>query len=100
MKSTLKNYFRDISYLTISVLLTFLLCPALINAQIDSKIIQTYEEDFGGNIVLGRPTDTSITINVYFDVNQDDVHIRYGTDQGSLDQETTHQTNIKTYVTV
>lgn len=35
-------------------------------------------ESFGGNIVLGRPTDRSITVNVLFTANQDSVYLEYG----------------------
>ena len=41
------------------------------------------QESFGGSIILGRPTDSAITVNVLFDSNQDSAFIEYGTSSGS-----------------
>lgn len=40
-------------------------------------------ETFGGNIVLERPTDLSITVNVLFTANQDEVYLEYGLASGT-----------------
>ncbi|MBL8191086.1 MAG: metallophosphoesterase, partial [Acidobacteria bacterium] len=52
-------------------------------------------ESFGGNIVLGRPTDRSITVNVLFTANQDSVYLEYGESPGLLTQQTTPKPNIR-----
>ena len=43
-------------------------------------------ESFGGNIVLGRPTDRSITVNALFMTDQDTVYLEYGEKSGTLDK--------------
>jgi len=45
-------------------------------------------ESFGGNIVLGRPTDRSITVSVMFPNYQDAVYLEYGTAPGKLTGKT------------
>ncbi|MBL8172843.1 MAG: metallophosphoesterase [Acidobacteria bacterium] len=52
-------------------------------------------ESFGGNIVLGRPTDRSITVNVLFTANQDSVYLEYGENPGLLTQQTAPKQNIR-----
>ena len=52
-------------------------------------------ESFGGNIVLGRPTDRSITVNVLFTANQDSVYLEYGESSGALMQQTAPKQNIR-----
>ncbi|HMX28531.1 MAG TPA: hypothetical protein PKC13_23290, partial [Blastocatellia bacterium] len=52
-------------------------------------------ETFGGNIVLGRPTDRSITVNVLFTANQDAVYLEYGESSGLLTKQTNQQQNIR-----
>lgn len=52
-------------------------------------------ESFGGNIVLGRPTDRSITVNVLFTADHDSVYLEYGVLPGALAQQTQPQSGIK-----
>ena len=51
-------------------------------------------EAFGGNIVLGRPTDRSITVNVLFPAAQDAVYLEYGETSGALTNQTVPKTAI------
>ena len=55
-------------------------------------------ETFGGNIVLGRPTDRSITVNVLFTANQDAVYLEYGESTGAYGKQTAPQQNIRASV--
>ncbi len=55
-------------------------------------------ETFGGNIVLGRPTDRSITVNVLFTANQDAVYFEYGESPGALTKQTNPQQNSRAKV--
>lgn len=50
---------------------------------------------FDGNIVLGRPTDRSITVNVLFRQDQDAVFLEYGERPGELTKQTSVRLNIK-----
>ena len=58
-------------------------------------VLAQTSESFGGNIVLGRPTDRSITVNVLFTANQDSVYLEYGDVSGALTQQTTPKQNIR-----
>ncbi len=51
-------------------------------------------ETFGGNIVLGRPTDRSVTVSVLFDRPQDLVYVEYG-EPGALTRQTPPQANVE-----
>ncbi len=55
-------------------------------------------ESFGGNIVLGRPTDRSITVNAQFTSDQDAVFLDYGTAAGTYSGKTGVKNAIKTNV--
>ena len=59
---------RSLSFRTIIIISLFLMCRDLSHAQINS-------------IVLGRPTDTSMTASIMFDANSD-FYMRYGTSSG------------------
>jgi len=52
-------------------------------------------ESFGGNIILGRPTDRSITVNILFTTDQDGVFLEYGTAAGTYTGTTLTKTAIK-----
>jgi len=52
-------------------------------------------EPFGGNIVLGRPTDRSVTVNVLFTAGHDTVYLEYGEKPGALDRQTAPRQSIK-----
>lgn len=43
---------------------------------------------FDGNIVLGRPTDRTVTVNVLFNTDQESIYVEYGESQGSLLRQT------------
>jgi hypothetical protein len=53
------------------------------------------QESFGGNIVLGRPTDRSVAVSVLFDRDQDQVAVEYGTEPGQLARSTLTQANVR-----
>jgi uncharacterized protein (TIGR03437 family) len=55
-------------------------------------------ENFGGTIVLGRPTGRSITVNVLFAADQDTVYLDYGEKSGALDRQTPRRQGIKANV--
>lgn len=55
-------------------------------------------ETFGGNIVLGRPTDRSITVNVLFTANQDEVYLDYGIASGTYTNQTPAKRSIQANV--
>ena len=55
-------------------------------------------ESFGGNIILGRPTDRSITVNALFIADQDGVYLEYGTTPGTYTGTTQVQLSIKANV--
>ena len=55
-------------------------------------------ESFGGNIVLGRPTDRSIVVNVLFTADHDSVYVEYGLAPGALTLQTQPQAGIKANV--
>jgi hypothetical protein len=57
--------------------------------------VQPQTESFGGNIVLGRPTDRSITVSVLFPNDQDAVYLEYGTVPGKLTGKTRSREHIK-----
>ncbi len=65
-----------------------LLCLALAGAAAAQE-----SESFGGNIVLGRPTDRSVTVSVLFDRPQDLVYLEYG-EPGALTRQTPPQANV------
>lgn len=81
--------------LTVLSLATFL-AGCLIYATVrQATTFAQVSEAFGGNIVLGRPTDRSITVNVLFNANQDSVYLEYGEKSGELTKQTNPQTNIR-----
>ena len=43
---------------------------------------------FDGNIVLGRPTDRAVTVNILFNTDQESIYIEYGESSGSLLRQT------------
>ena len=55
-------------------------------------------ESFGGNIILGRPTDRSITVNALFTSDQDGVFLEYGTAPGVYLSRTQVRDSIKASV--
>ena len=55
-------------------------------------------ESFGGNIILGRPTDRSITVNVLFTADQDGVFLDYGAAPGVYTSVTPSRGAIKANV--
>lgn len=55
-------------------------------------------ETFGGTIVLGRPTDRSITINVLFPEDHDSAFLEYGLSPDALTNQTPPQSAIKANV--
>ena len=55
-------------------------------------------ESFGGNIVLGRPTDRSITVNALFTTDQDGVFLEYGSASGDYAGKTPVRDSIKANV--
>ena len=66
-------------------------------ATVHSGLAQT-AETFGGNIVLGRPTDRSITVNVLFTAGHDSAYLEYGDKSGALDKQTPLRQSIKANV--
>ena len=50
---------------------------------------------FDGNIVLGRPTDRSVTVNVLFNTDQESIYIEYGDTPGSLLRQTPLRTGLR-----
>ncbi|MBW1915029.1 MAG: metallophosphoesterase [Deltaproteobacteria bacterium] len=95
MKSEFQKTFK---ILTIIVLLLCIYAGHCLAASDVFDVSYGFSENFGGNIVLGRPTDSSITVNVEFDVDQDEVYIEYGTDTGSYPNSTGTTTDVKGYV--
>ena len=69
-------------------------CFSLSLVRQQTALAQT-SENFGGNIVLGRPTDRSITVNVLFTANQDEVYLEYGENPGSMTNQTAPKQAIK-----
>ena len=55
-------------------------------------------ESFGGNIILGRPTDRSITVNALFTTDQDGVFLEYGAAPGVYAGATPVRDSIKANV--
>lgn len=55
-------------------------------------------ETFGGNIVLGRPTDRSITVNVLFTSSHESAYVEYGGRPGALDRQTPVRQSIRANV--
>ena len=55
-------------------------------------------ESFGGNIVLGRPTDRSVTVNAVFPADHDSVYVEYGLQSGAAAAQTAPQAGIKANV--
>lgn len=55
-------------------------------------------ESFGGNVILGRPTDRSVTVNALFPVDHDSAYIEYGPASGALTAQTTPQSGLKANV--
>jgi uncharacterized protein (TIGR03437 family) len=53
---------------------------------------------FDGNIILGRPTDRSVTVNVLFNTDQESIYIEYGDTPGSLLRQTPLRTALKARV--
>ena len=51
--------------------------------------------NFDGNIILGRPTDRQVTVNVLFNSDQESFFIEYGDTAGSLLQQTPLRTGLK-----
>lgn len=72
-------------------------CIALTFRQ-EQTVTAQVSESFGGNIVLGRPTNNSITVNVLFTKNQDSVYLEYGVAPGVYTNQTTAKQNIKANV--
>ncbi len=52
-------------------------------------------ETFDGNIILGRPTDSSVTVNVLFTANQDAVYLEYGDKSGELLRQTAVRQSVR-----
>ncbi len=52
-------------------------------------------ETFGGNIVLGRPTDKSVTVNALFPADHDSVYVEYGEQPGQWISKTEPQSGVK-----
>lgn len=50
---------------------------------------------FDGNIILGRPTDRSVTVNVLFNADQESFYIEYGDSPGSLLRQTPLRTGLR-----
>ncbi len=50
---------------------------------------------FDGNIVLGRPTDRSVVVNLLFTTDQDSLYIEYGDRPGELTRQTPIRQGIK-----
>jgi hypothetical protein len=44
--------------------------------------VQVVQRTFDGNIVLGRPTDRAVTVNVLFNTDQESIYIEYGDTSG------------------
>lgn len=55
-------------------------------------------ESFGGNIVLGRPTDRSVTVNALFTTDHDSVYLEYGEQPGVYTRQTPPKLAIKANV--
>lgn len=66
----------------------------MITALLLSLLQAQANESFGGNIVLGRPTSHSITVNVLFTAGHDSVYLEYGLSAGALNQQTPPQSGI------
>ena len=73
------------------VVLIFSVC--LLNCYGSSKAFS--QESFGGSIILGRPTDKSVTVNVFFDRKQDSMYIEYGTVSGKYTDRTDPTSSIQ-----
>jgi hypothetical protein len=52
-------------------------------------------ESFGGDIVLGRPTDRSVTVSALFASDQDVVYLEYGGQAGQLTSRTLPRANVR-----
>ena len=63
----------------------FLFLPAVLALAFVQTAVPQTSETFGGNIVLGRPTDRWVTVNVLFTADQDSVYLEYGARAGALD---------------
>ena len=50
---------------------------------------------FDGNIILGRPTDRSVTVNVLFNTDQESIYIEYGDSTGQLLRQTPIRTGLR-----
>lgn len=55
-------------------------------------------ETFGGNIVLGRPTDRSVTVNALFTADHDSVYVEYGEQAGAYSKQTAPKAGIRANV--
>lgn len=64
-------------------------------ALISAQLLQPQAESFGGDVVLGRPTDRSITVSVLFPNDQDAVYVEYGAASGKLSGKTATREHIK-----
>ena len=53
---------------------------------------------FDGNIILGRPTDRTVTVNILFNTDQESIFIEYGDTPGSLLRQTPVRSVIKSRV--
>ena len=51
--------------------------------------------NFDGNIILGRPTDRSVTVNVLFNADQESIYIEYGESAGQLWRQTPLRTGLR-----
>jgi hypothetical protein len=60
-----------------------------------ARAVAQSAETFAGDIVLGRPTDRSVTVSVLFPADQDVVSLEYGERSGSLTGRTLPQANIR-----
>jgi hypothetical protein len=53
---------------------------------------------FAGNVILGRPTDYSISVQVIFPTNQDAIYMEYGEKSGEYGLQTPMNQSIKAMV--
>lgn len=53
---------------------------------------------FDGNIILGRPTDRSVVVNILFTTDQESVYLEYGTTSGDLTRQTPIRQGIRARV--
>ena len=74
------------------------LSGSIVMLALSSVTTAEVSESFAGNIILGRPTDRAVTVNVLFPGDHDAVYLEYGDQQGKLRSTTRLRRNIRANV--